>query len=130
VHKRRVFDRVRPYDGDVLPFRCEYETTSGAKQTNVGVNYIRSSVDGWWSFADVCKSKILTGRCPEILETIEFIPIGRQTTKVINLFGDPRFKIDLAEGKDDLFTKVIELRTTVQSEKKATAKKYGKASPE
>lgn len=68
----------------------------------------------------MCASKILTGKCPEILETIEFIPVGRQTTNIIKLFGDPNYTIDLSEGKDDLFTKVIELRTTVKTDRDKT----------
>jgi hypothetical protein len=122
--KTRGFARVRPSDNDVLPFRCEYETSTGTKQTNVGVNYIKSACDGWWTFPDLCTSKVITGKCPEILETIEFIPVGRQTTAIIKLFGDPNYTIDLS--KDDLFTKVIELRTTVQADRN----KHPKASPE
>jgi hypothetical protein len=111
--KLRGFARVRPSDNDVLPLRCEYETSTGAKQINVGVNFIKSACDGWWSFPDVCSSKVITGKYPEILETIEFIPVGCQTTNIIKLFGNPNYTIDLT--KDDLFTKVIELRTTVES---------------
>jgi hypothetical protein len=124
--KLRGFARIRPSDNDVLPFRCEYETSTGAKQTNIGVNYIKSACDGWWSFPHVCAFKILTGKCPEILETIEFIPVGRQTTNIIKLFGEPNYTIDLSEGKDDLFTKVIELRTTVKTDRD----KHPKASAE
>jgi hypothetical protein len=48
---------------------------------------------------------------------IEFIPVGQQKTKVINFFGDENYKIDLSKG-DDLFTKVIELRSTVKKDRK------------
>lgn len=124
--KLRGFARVRPTHNDVLPFRTEYETSVGTKQINVGVNCIKSACDGWWSFADVLASKMITGRCPEILETVEFIPVGRQTTKVIKLFGKDDYTIDLSKGKDDLFTRVIELRATV----KADRDKHPKTSPE
>jgi hypothetical protein len=87
---------------------------------------VKSACDGWYSFADIVSSKLITGKCPEILETIEFVPVGRQTTNIIKIFGDPNYTVDLAEGKDDLFVKVIELRTTV----KADRDKHPKGSPE
>jgi hypothetical protein len=58
----------------------------------------------------------LTGKCPEILETIEFISHGKQTTNISKIFGDPDFTIDLTK-KDDFFVKVIELRTTVKRDR-------------
>jgi len=94
--KLRGFARIRPSE-DILPFRCEYENRGGEKSTNVGINYVKSACDGWYAFADIVASKLLTGRCPEILETIEFIPIGRQETKVINFFGDPNYTVDLSK---------------------------------
>jgi hypothetical protein len=135
--KLRGFARIRVSD-DVLPFRAEYEPanedddetegTCEVKSINVGINHIKSACDGWFSFADICASKFLTGKCPEILETVEFIPHGQQTTKIIKIFGDPNYTVDLS--KDDFFVKVIELRTTVKVDRNAAQKKYGKGSPE
>jgi hypothetical protein len=126
----RGFARIRP-NGDVLPFRCEYEgspvlTLDGSggyeKSINVGIQYVKSACDAWYSFADIVASTLLTGKCPEILETIEFIPVGRQTTNLVKLFGDGNYVIDLSKGKDDLFVKVIELRTTVKRDRDAHPK--------
>jgi hypothetical protein len=109
--KMRGFARIRP-SGDVLPLRCEYTSTKydGEKSINIGTNDVRSACDGWYSFADIVASKLITGKCPEILETIEFVPHGRQETNIIKIFGDPNYTVDLSAGKDDLFVKVIELR--------------------
>jgi hypothetical protein len=101
--KMRGFARIRP-SGDVLPLRCE------EKSINIGTNDVRSACDEWYSFADIVASKLITGKCPEILETIEFVPHGRQETNIIKIFGDPNYTVDLSAGKDDLFVKVIELR--------------------
>ena len=43
---------------------------------------------------------MLTGVTPKILKTLELFPIGRQDTKTIKLFGDDRYKIDLANGDE------------------------------
>lgn len=115
--KLRGFARIRP-NGDVLPFRCEYANQDGEKSVNVGVNAIQSACDTWYSFADIIASKLITGKCFEILETIEFVPsLERQPTKFIKIFGDPNYTINLE--KDDLFVKVIELRTTIKKAMKA-----------
>jgi hypothetical protein len=110
----RGFARIRP-DSDILPFRSTYESDESErlKSINVGVSSIHSAADGWWSFACIVASKIRTGKCPEILETIEFVPSEeKQDTNVIKIFGDPNYTVDLK--KDDLFVKVIELRGTIQ----------------
>jgi hypothetical protein len=49
------------------------------------------------------------------LETIEFKPVGQQTTNIIKIFGDPQYTVDLS--RDDLFVKVIALRTTVKADR-------------
>ena len=122
--KLRGFARIRPSD-DVLPFRCEYESDDEELTSiNVGFSFIKSSCDVWRSFADVCASKLTTRKCPEILETVEFVPHGQQTTKIIKIFGDPNYTVD--PTRDDLFVKVIELRATV----KQARDKHQKGSPE
>lgn len=132
----RGFARIR-ISNDILPFRCEYEPakedddvedTCEYKSINGGINHIKSACEGWFSFADICYSKFVPGKCPEILETVEFIPYGQQTTNIIKIFGDENYTVDLT--KDDFFVKVIELRTTVKNDGKNAQKKYGKGSPE
>jgi hypothetical protein len=50
--KLRGFARIRP-SGDILPFRCEYTNDEGEKSINVGINYVKSACDSWYSFADI-----------------------------------------------------------------------------
>ena len=76
---------------------------------NVGVNHIVSACPAWYPVADVIASKLIMGKCPQILETIELVLVDRQDTNIINLFGEEDAAIDLS--KNDLFVKIIELRT-------------------
>jgi hypothetical protein len=110
----RGYALIKPDGGDMLPFRTEYESHDAANladtvwlSTNVGFNYINAA-PAWYALPDVIESKILTGKCPRILRTIEFDPVGKQHTNVVNLFGD--YVVDLE--KDDLFVRLIEIRAT------------------
>lgn len=104
----RCLVKVRP-DGDLLPVRARY----GPEGTNIGLNYL-TGLPVWYTLADVVASTLLTGKAPEVLEAIELVPIGRVETRPLDLFGDPRYHMDL--NKRDLFTGVIDLRSTVQKE--------------
>jgi transcriptional regulator with XRE-family HTH domain len=78
----------------------------------IGLNIIESGPPTWYTFADIISSKLLTGKCPEILKTIELVPHGVQKgLKPIAFFGDPEYTIDLY--KDDLFKRVIDMRATI-----------------
>jgi hypothetical protein len=102
-------------DDDILPFRAQYgETKDDAISVNIGVNRVISACPAWYTFADIIASKLLTGRTPKILKTLELYAIGRQATQTIKLFGDDRYKVDLAQ--DDLFATIIDARIDVQNE--------------
>jgi len=105
-------------DDDILPYRSQYgaENEDGSLSVNIGINWIISACPAWFTFADIIASKILTGRTPKILKTLELFPVGRQDTKTIKLFGDDRYKIDLANG-DDLFAIFIDARIDVEAER-------------
>lgn len=108
--KLRVLVKVIPC-GDVLPARMDYGT---GKQT--GDNHLTAEPT-WYTLADVVASKIRTSKVPEILEAIEIVPVGRQyNSRQIKLFGDDRYTIDLA--RDDLFARVIDLRSEIKAEMK------------
>jgi hypothetical protein len=87
-----------------------------------------SACPSWYTFADVIDSKLQTGKCPEILETLELIPIGRQETKPLKIFGDDDAAFDLS--KDDLLIRLIELRSAYKERRDAAGKAEGKTSPE
>ncbi len=138
---------IEPHN-DILPVRTEYQDDDAAQGenatfpasdveqeqilqygekpariANIGVNLVKSGPPTYYTFAHIIVSKLLTGKCPKIIETIELVPEGRQAgLKPVRFFGDERFTIDLAV--DDLFTRVIELRTEIQEKMKG----YDKAS--
>lgn len=104
--------------GDILPVRSVFiddtprdgnEADDVARAQQIGLNVIESGPLTWYSFADIIASKLLTGRCPEIIKTIVLVPYGVQKgLKPIEFFGDPQYGIDLY--KDDLFKRVIDMR--------------------
>ena len=112
---------VRP-DSDILPVRTIYEqgetedqdggwATFNAQQ--IGLNVVVSGPPTWCSFADLIASKLLTGRCPEIIRTITLKPVGVQEgLKEFRFFGDPEYTIDLR--KQDLFQRFIDMRSEIK----------------
>ncbi len=110
----RCLVKVRPA-GDILPVRAQY----GPEGTNIGLHYL-TGLPVWYTLADVLASTLLTGTAPEVLEAIELVPVGRVETRPLDLFRDPRYRIDL--NKRDLFTGVIDLRTEVREELKQVIK--------
>jgi hypothetical protein len=44
---------------------------------NIGVNYLTSAKPLWYTIEDVLSSVILTGKCPEIIDSITFISKGK-----------------------------------------------------
>jgi len=104
----RILVKVMPCR-DLLPARTDYGT---GKQT--GDNPLTAEPT-WYTLPDLVASKIRTNEIPETLEAIELVPEGRQEgLRQIKLFGDDRYTIDL--DRDDLFTRVIDLRSEVRVE--------------
>jgi hypothetical protein len=103
--------------GCILPVRTVYHADDDAKAQQIGVNEVASGMPCWYTFADVIASKLLTGRTPNILKTITLEPVGVQNgLKPHSFFGDPEYTIDLT--KNDLFQRLIDMRTVVKREKK------------
>lgn len=59
--------KIKP-DNDILPIRMEY--TKLAK--NIGINYLTSNKEMWYTVQDVIASKILTGKKAEIIQAYSF----------------------------------------------------------
>jgi hypothetical protein len=110
----RVVCRVRPR-GDRLPVRADY----GGDGRNMALPVIEYGPDCYWTLLDVIASFLLTGKAPNVMEAFRFTPHGSiaDQTKPITLLGDPNYTIDLRQ--DDLFTRVIDLRTKVKREMEA-----------
>jgi hypothetical protein len=110
----RVICKVRPR-GDRLPVRADY----GGDGRNIALTVIEYGPHCYWTLLDVIASFLLTGKAPAVMEAFRFTPHGSiaNQTKAITLFGDPNYTIDLRN--DDLFTRVIDLRTKVKRETEA-----------
>jgi hypothetical protein len=115
--KLRGVALIKP-SGDILPVRTVFNDVEPddegeiAHAQQIGLNVIESGPPTWYPFAYIIASKLLTGKCPEILKTIELVPHGVQKgLKPIAFFGDVEFTIDLY--KDDLFQRVIDMRTGI-----------------
>jgi DNA polymerase elongation subunit (family B) len=101
---------LRP-QGDLLSVRARYDGTT----FTIGQQYLTSKTPLWYTLADVVASVLRTGRVPTILSAVELaLGVEQVPTTPIALFGRAEYTIDLT--RDDLFTRVIDLRTEVKAE--------------
>lgn len=99
--------RIKP-NGDVLPVRAKYGADNAY---NIGINHLTTDTDMWYAIPDLVASKIITGKSPEILEAIRFVPTGRDRGLApVSLRGE----LDIDPNGDDFFTWVIEKRNEVR----------------
>jgi hypothetical protein len=61
-------------DGEVLPVRANY---GGPAAWQIGVNPYTSSDAAWYTIPDVIASTLLTGKPPQVVRAIRFVPHGR-----------------------------------------------------
>ena len=97
--------------GDRLPVRTEYDPRSD--DSNIGVSIVTEGPAVWYTIADALVSKLLTGRTPEIVDAILLHPDGEIETTEFDLFGRPEYRVDLKT--DDLFTRIIDIRTEIKA---------------
>jgi hypothetical protein len=124
--KLRGVALIKP-ENDILPVRTVYHANdkqdSAAptlRAQQIGVNVVVSGPPTSYAFAHIIASKILTGKCPQILQTIALEPHGVQGgLKPIEFFGDRAYTIDLEH--DDLFQRVIDMRAQVKDTNKPMA---------
>lgn len=114
-----VMVKILP-DKDILPTRMDYkEDNTGF---NVGVNYLTSSHEMWFSLPDIISSYLLTGKVPKIIEAIRFIPDGVQKgLKKSKVLG-----IDINPEKNNAIQVFVEERQKI----KGQLKKMDKNDPE
>lgn len=94
---------VEPKD-DILPVRAKYGQRDAY---NIGVNYVTSDRQLWYALADVVASKLLTGRCPRVVQAIRFVPSGMQRgLQPIEMVGGKK----LDPETDDFFLALMEHR--------------------
>ncbi len=118
----RVLVKVRP-DGDVFPVRARYEE---GDQHTIGLNHLSSEEPRWFTLADCIASKLLTGRSPKVLEALRFEPVGTQEDlSSIDIAGTRDYRVD--PRKDDLYRRVIDLRSEVKERMKEIQKSGSEA---
>ena len=100
--------KIRPEE-DILPIRMEYSETAENPTKNIGINYLSSDKELWYTVQDVISSKILSGKTPEIIDAITFIPEGIQEN-----LKDVKISNIIISAKDDFIRKVIEKRMKVK----------------
>jgi hypothetical protein len=85
-----VLVKIKP-NNDFLPIRTDYKGDN--KTNNLGLNYLTSNKEIWYSLPDIISSKIYTNKSPEIIKAIRFIPKGIQEglkkSKIVNINVDP-----------------------------------------
>jgi len=96
-----ILCRIRPR-GDIIPVRAHYVERG---DLTVGLNPTWSVPDQWVMLLDLTGSKIVSGRVPEIVEAVRFVP------------GSPRvglrrvpFRGTVLDPHDDLFRQLVEER--------------------
>ncbi len=107
--KMVVIVQIQP-DDDALPVRAHY----GDKRAyNIGINHLTSSEPLWHTLPDVLASTLLTGKSPEILRAIRFVPKGRQNDlRPIEIVGG-----SIVSPQEDLFARLRELRKKTKEER-------------
>jgi hypothetical protein len=106
--------KLRP-DKDILPVRMDYKGDN--ESFNVGVNYLSSDNELWYALPDVIASVILTGKVPEIIEAVMFIPKGIQKAlRKSQILG-----IDINPEEDNLVQVLVEERQKIKQQEKNRA---------
>lgn len=119
-----VLCKVIPNE-DVFPVRSKYAGTDGDE--NIGLNYLTCSEPLYFMLPDVIVSTLLTGKVPNVIEAIRFTPNKPQKgLRSIQLLGKAEYTIN--PYKDDMFKRIIEMRTNVAKVKQKIEKKAAKNS--
>lgn len=112
-----VMVKLHP-DEDILPVRKNYK--GGGSAYNVGINYLKSDFDLWYALPDVIGSVLLTGKVPEIVEAVRFIPKGIQEgLKDTRILG-----IDVNPTKENLVQVLVEERQKIKQELDSISKDH------
>jgi hypothetical protein len=110
-----VLVQVQP-DEDILPVRMDYKGDNSSY--NVGINYLTSKEPLWYALPDVIASKLLTGKCPNIIKAIRFVPKGIQSelkkSRILDIPLDPT--------KDNLIQVLVEERQRIKHQQASREK--------
>jgi len=118
-------------DGDRLPTRAKYNRGSDrpggrAGSYNLGMPYRHGGPAQWYTMADACSSKLMTGKAPQVIKVLRFIAEGVQGgIEPVAIAGNPDYTVNAAE--EDFIRRLVELRIDVRADLKA-AKTAGDSS--
>ncbi len=118
---------------DIFPVRARYSDGPGGRygadpSTTIGLNYLTSEQPVWMTLPDCIASKLLTGKSPEVVQAIRFVPKDVHTGLApVNIAGNSAYGVDPAT--DNFYKRVIDLRREVKGRLSA-AKKSGAAKSE
>ena len=96
--------KIKPKD-DILPVRMEYSNIA----KNIGINYLKSNKELWYTVEDVLSSILLTGKIPELVQAYTFIPEDVQDN-----LKDVSISDIAISSKEDFIKSVIEERIKVK----------------
>jgi len=109
-----AFARIIP-NGDILPTRAKHSADTHDWQ--VGINHLYAQNDDpqnalWFSLPDVVASRLLTGRCPQIVDAFRIEPRGKiRELERTELCG----AVKVYPGRQDFFKVAIEERQRLAS---------------
>ena len=103
-------------DDDILPVRMDYKGKN--ESYNVGLNHVSSKDGLWYALPDVVGPILLTGKIPEIIEAVRFIPVGVQDDlNIQEILG-----INIDPSKESLTKIMVEERQKIKQDMKKMAK--------
>ena len=99
---------------DSLPHKARYN--AGADEWILADNPIEFDGVLWWSIFDVALSKIATGRIPEIVDGIQFVPYGvKEGLRPVRIRGGRQARLD---GRFDLYQALVAATDRVRRDRR------------
>ncbi len=97
-------------EGDLFPVRTRY---GQEPNYTIGLNHLTSEQPLWFTLADCIAATLLSGKAPEVLQAIRFVPGSMQAgLKPVDIAGQAAYRINPA--KDDFYRRLIDLRSTLK----------------
>ena len=101
--------QILPED-DLLPCRAQY---GDGPSWNIGINPLTSRQPMWFTIADLVASKVLTGKTPQVIQALRFVP-GR--SRLRGLKPVPlRGSVEVDPTSMDFYTSVVEERQRIKT---------------
>ncbi len=105
---------VRLLRGERLPTTLRRRRRAGdGPSWNIGINHLTSRQPMWFTIADLVASKVLTGKTPQVIQALRFVPGKSQLRglKTVRLRGS----VEVDPASMDFFTSVVEERQRIKT---------------